>query len=174
MKESDKDAVDGKKGGILGFKSPFKKKVAYNKHSDESETSSIDSFSFEDKKRGKKDRSSDRSNDSGSHNLDNLSAKLSNGSGRISPFNRQIDTNQLLTDIHNTLAVNINSDGSNKSPSIHSGDVANVYPLDVSQYGATNGSLPHVQIEFIQKMIEDSMEESRLVHYLMGTNFRGY
>lgn len=166
MKKTTKEVElkdDGKKSGLLGFKSPFKKKthVNYNKHSDESETSSIDSFNMDDKsntlgaRRGKKDRLSDRSNDSGGRPQENV--KLSNGSGRLSPHGRQIDTNQLLADIQHSLG----TQGENRSPSLHSVDSAGNHG-DMFHYGgASNGQPVQFQVDFIHRMIDEAMEENR-------------
>lgn len=147
----------GKKGGL--FKSPFKRKghvknaFTYNKHSDESETSSLESFSIEDrkeKKEGKKDNKkkeniSDRSNES--------SFKGNYDEGRLSPFGRNVDTTQLMNDIQHSLA-----GGINKCPSIHSGDFTHLYPT-------VEGEVSHFPTDFIQHMIDDAMEENRWDHF---------
>jgi len=151
-KLKEEDTTDGTKKSVLGFKSPFKKKTHikqafnYNKHSDESETSSIESFSLDDKRRGIKDRSSDRSNDSGNKVME---------PGRLSPYGRQVDPQQLMNDIQHSLAVE-----ANKSPSIHSGDFIHVYP---NSEGGSNGFVNQTQfqVDFIQKMIDDAMEDNR-------------
>lgn len=181
-KEKDKelDDFDGKKGGgPLKFKSPFKKnkKNAYNKHSDESETSSIDSLNLEDKLnvRGKKDRLSDRSNDSGGGNKTELPRKISNGPGGYIPANRQIDTNQLMTDIQLSLANQGNDVNSiTPSTSMQSGEFVHIQKPnsaagsvgsggEVFQYDAhvSEQRPPQIQIDFIQKLIDEAMEENR-------------
>lgn len=86
----------------------------YNKHSDESETSSIDSYSLDTDKnalRGKKDRLSNRSNNS-AVSRDSAGSGFSGGGISNTPtgpplpysLDRPIDTNQLMNDIQNSLA----------------------------------------------------------------------
>lgn len=170
------DSHDGKKsgGGLLGFKSPFKKskKHNYNKHSDESETSSIDSLSLEDRAsylRGKKDRSSGRSSDSLGTNL---SRKTSNSSNVIMHnINEPIDTDQLMLDIQNSLATQSTGELS-KSPSMRSGDFATVSPgkaMHTDIYQDERVMAPsQIQVDFIQKMIDEAAEETRFfVHERM-------
>jgi len=178
-----------------GFKSPFKKgkkNQQYNKHSDESETSSIDSISLEDRERtgnlrGKKDRLSDRSNDSTGYITRKTSNGLNSGGqtaglGPPLPYSldRPIDTNQLMTDIQNSLAVQ-NSNDIKKSPSLNSGEfsahlssnphTASIVNGEIFQYGGgsdassvgmtTTSRPPQIQVDFIQKMIDEAMEENR-------------
>eukprot|EP00111_Clytia_hemisphaerica_P012931 TCONS_00037976-protein len=200
------DLHDGKRAGsgiLGGFKSPFKKgkkNNSYNKHSDESETSSIDSLSLEDRNlRGKKDRLSNRSNESTGY----VSSSKNNmggtpmGSRNAPPpplqynLDRPIDTDQLMTDIQNSLAAQSHPGGGatggmmSKSPSIHSGEFRNMsgpntasivngeifqygeIPMDtqpIGPGGATGPGRPsQIQVDFIQRMIDEAMEDNRAV-----------
>ncbi|XP_047122734.1 protein NEDD1 isoform X1 [Hydra vulgaris] len=135
-KDGDKDSIDSGKRGILGFKSPFKKK--HVKHSDESETSSIESFDQNGKspmagRRDKNEQKSDRSIDSFT------SLKISNASEQLYNVTK-IDTNQFASDIQHSLAMQITSPN---------------HPAEVNDYHSS------FQIELIKSMIDDAMEESR-------------
>lgn len=136
-KDADKDSIDSGKRGILGFKSPFKKK--HVKHSDESETSSIESFDQNSKspmagRRDKNEQKSDRSIDSFT------SVKISNASEQLYNVTK-IDSNQFATDIQHSLAMQATSPGN--------------HTAEVNDYHSS------FQIELIKSMIDDAMEESR-------------
>lgn len=154
LKESDKDMQDGgKKGGL--FKSPFKRKghvknaFTYNKHSDESETSSLESFSIEDRKEKKESKKENKKKENNSDRSNESSFKRNYDGGRLSPYGRNIDTTHLMNDIQHSLA-----SGINKSPCIHSGDFTHFYPT-------VEGEGSHFPTDFIQHMIDDALEENR-------------
>ena len=153
-REIEKESVDGRKGGILPFKSPFRKKnTDFNKRSDESETSSIESLSIEDKMymRGKKSHASNRSNDS---DTKSIGSKVSEISGSVSPTSKHIvDHNQVTNNIHNTLGGSADVNG---SPGINTADEN----CQLSQYEGTHTE--KFQVDFVQKMIDESMEENRI------------
>lgn len=135
-KDGQKDLHESKKGL---FKSPFRKKTDNSRPSDESETSSVESMSIDDKTfaRGTKSQMSVQSNTS-----DNVF---------IAPSKKPInELKQVISDLHESISDDA-IDPSTKT----------LTPQPSPQSGAVP-STEKFQIDFVHKMIDEAMEDNRI------------
>ena len=149
--EIEKESVDGKKGGILPLKL-FRKKNTDSKRSDESETSSIESLSIEDKMymRGKRSHASNRSNES---DTKSVHSNVTAFSETTSPSNKHIlDRTQVINDTQHTLGISADA---KSSPTIINMDEVNTQLIRCDE-------TDNFQVDFVQKMIDEAMEENRM------------
>lgn len=153
----ERESVDATKKGM--FKSPFRKKPTDYKSSDDSESSSIESISIDDKiyMRTKKKSQSSNSNDSDSKSTDMKISDISTTITATKSYNRSdstsMNTDKTINDVVQSTTKESNDTNMSVVTTVSTGVTERIFPDNINT--------EDLKIEFVQKMIDDAMTDTR-------------